>query len=1075
MAFLSFRFIRALLIALAVVAGCGSCSRDAKKSGLLQKADRYFASGDYDKAEIEYKNVLQLGGIDPEAVGRLGIIYYDQGRLGKAYPFLLRASELKPDNLPVRLKLGYLQFASGKIKEARENAVFILDRKPQDPEAAILLAEAITAPQEAAEARARLQKASPPGAESAPIISALALINMRERKYREAEADLLRAQKLDPRLPTINSSLARLYWARNDLAEAGRAFQAAAEAAPPRSPIRLQQVQFQLQTGHPDIAKKLLEDSIQKTPDFLPAYLLLANIAMAEKRYDDSIGLLNKVLAREPDHPEAMLLSAQALTASGKKERALAILQKAASMFGSAPQVQQELGTAYLANGDLSNAAACFAQAIKLAPGYPPATLALARINIRQAEYGTAIASLKAFVQKNPTMAEARFLLADAQRGQGNLDEALTLYRQLADASPRNPQASLMAGMVLMQQNKGAEARQAFTKTLEIAPDSLLALEQLVILDMGDKQPAAALARLNARLAKEPKNAGLYILLAKVHLAQGNNTDAENALLKTLELQPDAQVAHQLLSQLYLKTNELPKAMKNLQAAAAKNPKDYGSLMLMGVLQEQQKDFTAARESYEKVLAINPKAGGALNNLAYLYAERFGELEKATDLAQRAREVLPNQGETADTLGWILFKRGQYPRAVTLLTDSAEKLPNNAEVQYHRGMAHYMMGEEESAREAFERALKLGNASAGMDEAKLCLAVLTLDVGKDLKGARALVEQAIARRKDDPVALTRLAEIHRREGNVEKAINTYETALQAHPSNATAAVGLIRLYRSRNETAKAFELAKATRKLAPSDARLAHALGRLAYETGDFTWSVSLLQEAARKLAEDPEVLYDLGEASYSVGQISAAKTAMRDALQAGPTFAHATEARQFLSLVAAAEDPSKASESAATIEAALKLDGSNIAALMAKAALAEQTSNVATAEQAYEKALTRFPDFTPAKRRLAILYAAAPHQGKRALELATKAREAFPTDPEVAKALGIILSREGNHTRAVVLLQESARSLTTDAEVMYYLGMSQRQLKDQPGSTRSLNRALELGLPEKLAGEARQALAAKK
>ena len=48
---------RALTAALVVVAI--GCSAEAKKSRLLSRADRYFDSGDYDKAKIEYLNVLR--------------------------------------------------------------------------------------------------------------------------------------------------------------------------------------------------------------------------------------------------------------------------------------------------------------------------------------------------------------------------------------------------------------------------------------------------------------------------------------------------------------------------------------------------------------------------------------------------------------------------------------------------------------------------------------------------------------------------------------------------------------------------------------------------------------------------------------------------------------------------------------------------------------------------------------------------------------------------------------------------------------------------------------------------------
>ena len=49
----------------------------------------------------------------------------------------------------------------------------------------------------------------------------------------------------------------------------------------------------------------------------------------------------------------------------------------------------------------------------------------------------------------------------------------------------------------------------------------------------------------------------------------------------------------------------------------------------------------------------------ALNNLAVLYSDDLGQLDKAYDLAKKAREVAPNDPHIADTLGWILYKEGR--------------------------------------------------------------------------------------------------------------------------------------------------------------------------------------------------------------------------------------------------------------------------------------------------------------------------------------------------------------------------------------------------------------------------------
>src|SRR5260370_30385409 len=128
------------------------------------------------------------------------------------------------------------------------------------------------------------------------------------------------------------------------------------------------------------------------------------------------------------------------------------------------------------------------------------------------------------------------------------------------------------------------------------------------------------------------------------------------------------------------------------------------ALMQLAMLNEQLKNFAAARDAYEKLLTVAPNSPLALNNLAVLYSERFGELDKAYDLAKKANEAAPNEPHLADTLGWILFKKGDYGNALRLLQESAGKLPDQPAIQFHLGMAHYMLGEEEPARVALQKA-----------------------------------------------------------------------------------------------------------------------------------------------------------------------------------------------------------------------------------------------------------------------------------------------------------------------------------------------------------------------------------
>src|SRR5262249_35255748 len=151
---------------------------------------------------------------------------------------------------------------------------------------------------------------------------------------------------------------------------------------------------------------------------------------------------------------------------------------------------------------------------------------------------------------------------------------------------------------------------------------------------------------------------------------------------KTLLLDPNFSAAYQLLVQAYVATNKLPQAVSELQAHLAKTPNDAAALMTLALLFERTNDFPQASDAYEKVLAINPDFVPALNNLAYLYTERLNNLDKAYDLARKARNLQAQDASVCDTLGWVLYKRGDYQEALPILQESAEKVPDNSEIQF---------------------------------------------------------------------------------------------------------------------------------------------------------------------------------------------------------------------------------------------------------------------------------------------------------------------------------------------------------------------------------------------------------
>lgn len=1083
-----------VIITFAAVLLCGAfmtgCSAKARMARHQDRADKYFADGDFSKAEVEYLIALRLDSANAHTISRLGDIYYQQGRFRRAYAYVAKASELVTNDLDLHVKLGTIYLIAHMPKEAKEQAEWVLDRSPTNAEAPDILAESISSKAELDAVRARLEKLSKQIGDTAPLQLAFAVMDFTAGDLKGSETALQRALTLDPKYSGAYYCLGNMYAAENKLKEADAAFKTATDLSPVRSPKRLGYANFKIQTGDLEEGKRLLAEITKAAPDYLPAWLREAEIALVEKKYDDCDATINQALTKDPDNYDALILRGRLLLTQGKPDKAVVEMDRMAALYDRSPEVQYLLAVAHMGVNDPTKASGDLAKALFLRPNFPEATLLLAQIDINKGDLSSAINSLTALIRTQPS-GDAYLMLAMAYVSQKNYDQALSAYGKLAEMLPKNPEFPMLSGMVYVQKNDMAQARKSFEKSLELAPQYLPSLEQLVNLDISANQFTAALNRVNKQTDQQ-LGAARQLLLAKIYMARAQNlangdakigsgdaklnvpiaqadvNQAETALHKAIEMEPGRDAAYLLLAQLYVSSGKEQVALDGLNNVVSKtnNPAVY---LQIGMIYETLKDYAKARDAYEKVIAAQPDSGPALNNLSYIYAEHLVDLDKALTLAQKARQLAPRDPSTADTLGWVLYKKGDYTHARPLLEESVSKMSELAEVQFHVGMARYMMDDEAPARTALQEAASSTENFSGKEEAARRLAILSMDVGTADAKTKADLEKRLQDDPNDPVVASRLAAIYERDGALNKAAQTYELSLKQNSQNARIMGRLARVYINLNQPDKAMDMAKDAHKLAPEDAVITCMLGRLAFQSGDYTWAANLLQDAAPRLSNRPDVQYDLAWSYYTVGRVNDAEKTMQSA-SPGLTGTRQADAKQFLAMIAAAKAPTPAATAQAT--QILGTNANYVPAIMASAIQADQQGKSDDAGKLYERVLAKYPAFVPATRNLAILYAEHPADDQKAYDMGSKARQSYPDDIQLERALGILAYRRSDFNRAAQLLQDSSQTLTSDAELFYYLGMAQYQLKHMPQSKAALQRATALKIQGKPADDARKVLA---
>lgn len=712
-----------LLIGIFAIAGC-TRSPEAKKARHLDRGDKYFARAQYQEAAIEYANVLRIDAKNTRAIQQLALAHFELGQLGLAFPHLVRLKELEPDNLENRLRLGTLYLAVARPQEARNEAEFILKKDPKNLDALLLAAGAARTPEEVRAEIHRLEEVRAAFERDARFHLGLGALYVKHQDLARAERAFEDAIAREPKSVQAHVALGDLYILRRDAAQGEREYKAAADLAPVASQARLKLADFYVSFQKPDEAKRILTEITQKAPDAVPAWRRLAEIALEEQKYEEGVKFLDTVFKKSPSDLRGHILRGRLHVVKGETTQAIEEFQKVLKVEPGLVEARYRLARAYLQAGNLQQAKTELKEATAVDPDFVPAAVLLAELNIQTGAAKPAIETLERLIAKRPGAVDTYIILGTAHLANRQPALAAGAFRKISELAPRDPRGPYLLGVAWRAQGKRAEARKEFEASLALDPSFIDPLNQLASMAIADKASHVAAERINAQIARVPQSAGFYRLLGAVYVDRGETQSAEAAFLKAVELDPNLIGGYVALASLYASAGKNDQGLANADRALKVNSKNVTAHIIIGIVSERKGDIARAQRAYEQALAVNPRLAPAANNLAYLYAWHGGDKEKALQLAQLAKEVAPQDPYISDTLGWILYSRGVYQRALSLLKESATKLPDNAEVQYHLGMVQHKLGNREAAKEALARALKLGRSFAGADEARVTLAKL---------------------------------------------------------------------------------------------------------------------------------------------------------------------------------------------------------------------------------------------------------------------------------------------------------------------------------------------------------------
>lgn len=659
------------------------------------------------EAEPDYLKAVEIDD-DPDTIGTVAAYYasLEDGR-EKAEPWFWKAVELYPDNYRAHSLLAqFLMRDPARGEEAEQMFRAALETKPDNEDRVedgyANLARFYFDRNRTEDGEATLRAGAERLPESTMLRFMLATFYRVEGNYEAAESVLRKTTQIDPEDPTPFLVLSSFLGGLERLEDALEAADSALAVAPDNTDARLRRAEILVDLGfHAANA-----EAIQRGTE-------LSVLAADEPQIREGLEIVEAILAETPFQPQAEFVRGKAYLARGDRERGIESFRAASEGRPDWAQAHFALGSALAAVGEASMARVQVARALELDPGMHQARRVLATIHQTLGEHEYAIEQANRFMQINPDDNAMRVLVAQSLIKLGRREAALKELNKVP-ADQRDAGVEFALGRVLANLGQPEVARGHLLRVLEASPNNQKVLRSLFRLDQIPgggmlKTYPETRALIVAAAEAEPEDGDLAQLLGMVQFTDGDLEAAEKSFVRATELAPDNIEAHQQLARFYSLTGRTDETIATYERAVAVRPESASLHHFLALLYEAQGEVDKAQASYENAIKYDDNHAFAKNNLAYLLADTGRDLDRALDLAQDAKALLPNDANAADTLGWVLFKRGVNGAAVGYLKESVDNAdiddPALGVMRHHLAQAYEADGSPDKAAEVLQAAI----------------------------------------------------------------------------------------------------------------------------------------------------------------------------------------------------------------------------------------------------------------------------------------------------------------------------------------------------------------------------------
>lgn len=465
-----------------------------------------------------------------------------------------------------------------------------------------------------------------------------------------------------------------------------------------------------------------------------------AEIAVFARQYDVALESARMWVDLEPESPQARQTLASLLAAGGRSEELsvhVAKLLEAAGpnigpallrlnqVFSRSPdkavvrKLIDEVTRPYIgiAEAHFTRAIASYEaqdpyraqleieRALTIRPDWEQAALVRAQVTPKPAN----LEGLKEFINRNPKATDARIAHARALVGEKRFEEARSEFAGILEDHPDNADVIYAVAVLSLQLNDPALAEKHLKHLVDIGHAEANAARLYLGQIAEERKHWDKAIDWYSQVTASDQYIPAQVRIASV-LAQTGRLDEARKRLQEGKTDKPQERAQLLLgeAQLLREASRYAEAFAVLEGGLAVLPEQPELLYEAGLAAEKIGRTEVLEKYLRRLIEIKPDHAHAYNALGYSLADRNERLPEAKQLIEKAVELAPTDAYIQDSLGWVEFRLGNFPRALAILQAAYGKRPD-AEIAAHLGEVLWTMGRREEALKIWREGLLLSN------------------------------------------------------------------------------------------------------------------------------------------------------------------------------------------------------------------------------------------------------------------------------------------------------------------------------------------------------------------------------